>query len=642
MTNRRIHSSGDQDLPIRVRVVLVTLLCLLGSHPALAQESGGGDRYDPEEIQAAVMGFADSFAAQLLEGTEKLAAQVGTPEALKHADRLIFGGMSAAFDIASSPNPGMNLLDMMVLVSLNNIVWKEYWGPKVYGNAAQPMIDALSKLEEDIWDFAGKVMNPTQLQEIRGVIRQWRTRNPNKQVVYFIRFSDFGELGRMPALEKAMQPGGMLAPVREAAVAAEEIRAMGDRALYLMVRMQEMMPRRFEMAVKEILRTPELRHTLEDISSFRESSERYAAVLETLPSRTQSIIDQTMERVSTERQAAINQLMLELAGERQLALEQLIEGVTLIRAQSIEHLLQGFGAERKALMAEVGQLVQRSEGEAMMTHIFVLATVLLLLYFLLRMIYRYATDRPPETWIGKIAVAALLVVAALPVIAAALIYVHYSSPASQFESQPFSATDADQEKAAQLRGPLSTGDSVMSSVSGRTIRGSETEFPDTEPSSDVLPTARREDNDQTDETVVETPQVKSTEVGMTSDPAPTASHKSITLNQEVMVLQALFPRSGVEIIPQFENDLEKLSKFLIDNPNLRVDIQGHTDGRGLESANQQLSEARAKAVAQFLAHRGVAAERMWVMGYGSKKPVASNDTSEGRSKNRRVEIRVIR
>ncbi|MEA3412095.1 MAG: OmpA family protein [Pseudomonadota bacterium] len=633
-------------------VCAVALAVLATSKPAPAQQAGGVGQYTREEVQAAVMSFADSWAAQLAEAAEKTAARAGTPEVRKHTDRIIFYGAAAGFDIASSPNPGVNLLDMMVLVSLYNIVWNEYWGPEVYGDAAQPMIDMLRVMEEDIWGFAAKVMTPEQLSEIRGVIRQWRARNPDKQGVTFIRFSDFGALGRKPSLEKAMQPGGLLAPVREAAVAAEEIRVMGDRALYLMVRMQDLMPRRFEMAVKEILRSPELGQTLDDISGFRESSERYAAVLETLPgefsTRTQSIIDQTLEQVSAERQAAINQLMLGLAQERQLALEQIVEGVTLVRAESIDHILEGLGEERKALMNDVGKLVERSEteAEAMLTHTFVLAAVLLLLYFLLRMVYRYATDRPAETWTGRVAFAGLLVIAALPIIAAALVYVHYASPGALYGAKPFAVTDVEHERPESVKDRPSGRGTEMRPVAGRTIRGSEADLSEMAPGSVVAPGATREDDTQvTEAVVVESLSEQTPESGAETVAGPDLElegDETFALSQEVMVLQALFPRSGVEITPEFERNLAKMSGFLIDNPELRVDIQGHTDSRGSGIANQQLADERAKVVAQFLIQRGVAPGRIRAMGYGSSRPIVSNETVEGRAKNRRVEIRVIR
>ena len=69
-----------------------------------------------------------------------------------------------------------------------------------------------------------------------------------------------------------------------------------------------------------------------------------------------------------------------------------------------------------------------------------------------------------------------------------------------------------------------------------------------------------------------------------------------------------------------------------------LEIQGHTDNRGGADENQKLSEARANAVKKYLVDKGVKAERVTAKGFGLTKPIATNDTPEGREKNRRVEF----
>jgi len=69
-----------------------------------------------------------------------------------------------------------------------------------------------------------------------------------------------------------------------------------------------------------------------------------------------------------------------------------------------------------------------------------------------------------------------------------------------------------------------------------------------------------------------------------------------------------------------------------------IDIAGHTDSTGSEQYNQQLSERRANTVAQYLRSKGVLDTRIATVGYGESRPIASNDTPEGRALNRRVEL----
>ncbi|MEM9583115.1 MAG: OmpA family protein [Pseudomonadota bacterium] len=77
-------------------------------------------------------------------------------------------------------------------------------------------------------------------------------------------------------------------------------------------------------------------------------------------------------------------------------------------------------------------------------------------------------------------------------------------------------------------------------------------------------------------------------------------------------------------------------------PDLTIQVAGHTDSIGSSAANQRLSERRAASVVSYLAQKGISAGRMISVGMGEEQPVASNDTNEGRSRNRRIEFSVPR
>lgn len=88
--------------------------------------------------------------------------------------------------------------------------------------------------------------------------------------------------------------------------------------------------------------------------------------------------------------------------------------------------------------------------------------------------------------------------------------------------------------------------------------------------------------------------------------------------------------------------LNEIANALKANPNLKVEIQGHTDGAGSVAFNTQLSQQRAQSVRQYLIDQGVAPDRLTAKGYGPERPIASNATAEGRAQNRRVELKPIR
>lgn len=92
--------------------------------------------------------------------------------------------------------------------------------------------------------------------------------------------------------------------------------------------------------------------------------------------------------------------------------------------------------------------------------------------------------------------------------------------------------------------------------------------------------------------------------------------------------------------------LDALIEFMNCYPQIRIQIEGHTDNRAIDTrafrSNQELSDARARAVYWYLAQQGIQTERMQIKGYADTKPIASNDTPEGQAKNRRVEIVIIK
>ncbi len=89
------------------------------------------------------------------------------------------------------------------------------------------------------------------------------------------------------------------------------------------------------------------------------------------------------------------------------------------------------------------------------------------------------------------------------------------------------------------------------------------------------------------------------------------------------------------------SELNKLAQYLLRNPHMEVQINGHSDNVGSKSKNQKISEQRAREVFEYLIKKGVQ-NKMYFKGFGSSMPIASNDDDIGRAKNRRVEFEIIK
>ncbi len=84
--------------------------------------------------------------------------------------------------------------------------------------------------------------------------------------------------------------------------------------------------------------------------------------------------------------------------------------------------------------------------------------------------------------------------------------------------------------------------------------------------------------------------------------------------------------------------IQQIVQMMKSNPELKLNVEGHTDNVGTPAANKTLSEARAKSVVSAIVGQGIAADRLSPVGHGQDKPIADNSTEEGKAKNRRVEL----
>jgi len=112
--------------------------------------------------------------------------------------------------------------------------------------------------------------------------------------------------------------------------------------------------------------------------------------------------------------------------------------------------------------------------------------------------------------------------------------------------------------------------------------------------------------------------------------------------QRVTALEGVeFASDSAELTSASRQMLDATADELARHPDMRVEIAGHTSSTGPAEYNQDLSERRARSVADYLISRGLDADRFTVKGYGESEPIADNATREGRARNRRVEMRIL-
>jgi outer membrane protein OmpA-like peptidoglycan-associated protein len=115
----------------------------------------------------------------------------------------------------------------------------------------------------------------------------------------------------------------------------------------------------------------------------------------------------------------------------------------------------------------------------------------------------------------------------------------------------------------------------------------------------------------------------------------------LEVGKSIILKNVFYEVDSFALKTESEAELNKVVKFLQQNPHIRIEISGHTDNTGNPDYNQLLSENRAKTAASYLVAASIRSERIVSKGYGMNTPVATNDTEAGRALNRRTELKII-
>ena len=115
----------------------------------------------------------------------------------------------------------------------------------------------------------------------------------------------------------------------------------------------------------------------------------------------------------------------------------------------------------------------------------------------------------------------------------------------------------------------------------------------------------------------------------------------LAIGSTIVLNNIFFDFNKAVLRPESIPELERLIKLMTDFPTLKIEISGHTDNIGTAAYNKPLSENRAKSVVDYLISKGIDKTRMTFVGFGFDKPIATNDTEDGRQQNRRTEFKII-
>lgn len=274
----------------------------------------GKPRLTQAELSALVRGFADRYAEICNQALDDIKAKADTTRARNVAQGRKAFGSASVFAIAARPNPEVALLDMAVQVTVEREIYTRGAAADAFGEHAAILEEAYDRLDADVWALARRVYTEEQLDELRDAIEQWIVDNPNQRYLGFVQLENFARFRQNSALGSVGSPGGlsMLAPINEATRAADEIRLLGERALFLAQRMPSLVEAQAQLLVYDSLGQAEVAEALAGLRAVSTAVEALSKTINDLP-----------EAVRAERASIIADVRIAVAEEREALFAQI-------------------------------------------------------------------------------------------------------------------------------------------------------------------------------------------------------------------------------------------------------------------------------------------------------------------------------
>ncbi|MFM8818142.1 MAG: hypothetical protein ACKOHI_09800, partial [Phycisphaerales bacterium] len=142
-------------------------------------------------------------------------------------------GVSSMYDIATSPDTLGQLVDQMVVVTLQNYFWVDSGRSQViWGERAQPLVENLRKAREDVWSMGSKVFTDDQLEQIDLMIASWWAQRGGTEFVAYVRFSEVASSKGQALIETVRDGAGLLEPIERATEQAQEAQLALERSFF--------------------------------------------------------------------------------------------------------------------------------------------------------------------------------------------------------------------------------------------------------------------------------------------------------------------------------------------------------------------------------------------------------------------------
>ena len=272
----------------------------------------GNDEPDPVELQSQLLRFADNYIDAINLASGDVSDQTDKPAERRTLLRRRIAITNDVLVIATVANTYANLLDMVILVSLNRMSVADFWLPQRYGESAKTLLLASQEAEKEIRRIAASALQPEQVKELRTAIQTWHDQHPDVRSP-----RDIGALGfasDIAKMNRGSRPGitssvfNLLAidPLAGLDPATRELantRLFAERGMFLARHMPNLISWEAELLIVQTAEMPQMEKLLTSTAQLSESAGRFSLTAERLPGL-----------ISTEREQVVQALECPNAG----------------------------------------------------------------------------------------------------------------------------------------------------------------------------------------------------------------------------------------------------------------------------------------------------------------------------------------
>lgn len=267
----------------------------------ITEGGSAGETITVDELDQITKNFADRYVLFLANACDDIKSNATSPDQRRNAHRLKLAAATAAYDIATGPDPVKQLVDMAILVELHHVVWVDegqsarFFGAELGARLSQ----ALGTAQGEIWGLSGRVMTPEQIVALKEAIQEWRRRHPELQWVSDTRFDV------VAGGEGVTLIGGTLGTLTAASGnitdSIGQSRLLGQRAFHFAKRLPMLLDWQVEAALENALTVPAESELTQDVSGILESAAGILARIERLteqsPERQGGALDSRLSEI---------------------------------------------------------------------------------------------------------------------------------------------------------------------------------------------------------------------------------------------------------------------------------------------------------------------------------------------------------